>query len=279
MKIFAYTWNTHGFFQIPAIDTSADLYIVSLQECLSTPSLGKLADLYDYKSSFSFCGLQTLVFGKADFKCKFTRLALGPLFLPNKGCIASVINASILHINVHLSAHPENQPTRMEQIRMILELIYRPSYETVIFTGDFNFRIVQGKDQSLDFIERYPIFKEGRIDFKPSYKYEGSNLSIKRAPSYCDRIYVFSQRDLSFIRYNSSNEVVSSDHKPVYCEFKLGFLRDEMKFINIKQSSSIILFYISDIYQWLWENRRLIISGLFCLIAYFLYLHKNRNLQ
>ena len=68
-------------------------------------------------------------------------------------------------------------------------------------------------------------FHEGKIDFKPTYKYDPStnmwDTSEKnRAPAWCDRVLYYSQGDLlSILNYTSYPEMIISDHKPVSCMY------------------------------------------------------------
>ena len=74
-------------------------------------------------------------------------------------------------------------------------------------------------------------FKEAKINFPPSYKYDvGTNnfdsSEKRRVPSYCDRILYHSKSidgedDIEASNYNSWQQILSSDHKPVSCDFKL----------------------------------------------------------
>ena len=68
-------------------------------------------------------------------------------------------------------------------------------------------------------------FHEGRIDFKPTYKYDPStntwdSSEKNRVPAWCDRILYYSNEDLLEVdNYQSYPEMIISDHKPVSCLF------------------------------------------------------------
>ena len=73
--------------------------------------------------------------------------------------------------------------------------------------------------------EAFTQFHEGKIDFKPTYKYDPSTNSWdtsekNRAPAWCDRVLFYSKEDLlDIVNYQSYPEMIISDHKPVSCLF------------------------------------------------------------
>ncbi|ETO13917.1 hypothetical protein RFI_23450 [Reticulomyxa filosa] len=120
-------------------------------------------------------------------------------------------------------------------------------FHHVIFLGDMNYRVERefekvcesvkkGKwndivqyDQLVFQMERKQVFygfKEGAIDFSPTYRWERHEnvISNKRdqAPSYCDRILYTSLDetfDLKQFAYKSSPNAFGSDHRPVWSVF------------------------------------------------------------
>ncbi|XP_018821612.1 type IV inositol polyphosphate 5-phosphatase 11 [Juglans regia] len=172
----------------------------------------------------------------------------------------------MVFISCHLSAHARRVEDRNSQCRHMSHSLFsknwnpyaRPAHITV-WLGDLNYRI-QGidthparnlihqdlhrmlisKDQLLQEAERGHIFNgycEGTLTFKPTYKYNvGSSkydTSYKvRVPSWTDRI-LFKIEDMEKINanlhsYESVDEIISSDHKPVKAHICL-------KLINNKQ--------------------------------------------
>lgn len=234
MRIFSITWNTHGTKELPALEIAADMVIISLQECYEPPDIGMLRKEFRYCVSESMFGLQTIILGKSKIEAKTSRIGLGPCGFVNKGFIATKINKSILHVNAHLPAHEHNHEKRLGQLRTILEfckameMAVGQHANTVIISGDLNFRMKDGFDQSADFLRLFPQFKESKIEFQPTYKYKGNVLVSSRTPSYCDRVFVASRHDLVFLKYTSMSHVVASDHKPVVCEFFVPETKSEM---------------------------------------------------
>lgn len=225
MRIFSVTWNTHGTRELPILETTADLITISLQECYSSPDMSILGKEFEHRVSKSMFGLQTVILSKSRIEAKTIRIGLGPCGFVNKGFIATRINRSILHINAHLQAHDHNHEKRLRQLKSILEFCKGMEVatgqrtDTVILSGDLNFRMKGGLDQAVDFLRLFPQFKESKIKFQPTYKYKGGALVPSRTPSYCDRIFVASRHDLKFLKYTSMPQIVASDHKPVVCEF------------------------------------------------------------
>ncbi|KAF7829708.1 type IV inositol polyphosphate 5-phosphatase 11 [Senna tora] len=159
----------------------------------------------------------------------------------------------MVFISCHLSAHARNVEERNSQCRHISHSLFsknwnpyaRPSHITV-WLGDLNYRL-QGidtyparnlihndlhrhlltKDQLLQEAGRGQIFNgycEGTLTFKPTYKYNvgSSNYDTSykvRVPSWTDRI-LFKIEDSDNMEatlhsYESIDEIIGSDHKPV----------------------------------------------------------------
>lgn len=220
MQILCFTWNTEGFANLPNISEKADMFIFSLQECYFTPSKKTILnsidgnyEQYPFITHCSMFGLKTIIVSKQKLQIEFYRIGQGPLGFLNKGFIASVINKNLVHINCHLVAHDHNSKRRMEQLEEILSFSYI-HLNTIILSGDMNFRSLE---ETRHFREKFPMFKEHMIEFKPTYKYNGKVLSSKRTPAYCDRIMYSSIFDASSLSYKSLDSVISSDHKPVTC--------------------------------------------------------------
>lgn len=73
----------------------------------------------------------------------------------------------------------------------------------------------------------FSLFQEGKIRFKPTYKYdvrsqEYDTSKKQRVPAYCDRILW--KRNLSIIQinYTSIDQIDFTDHRPVVGYFQLS---------------------------------------------------------
>lgn len=134
-------------------------------------------------------------------------------------------------------------------------------HDIIFWLGDLNYRIDASADKVLEYIrmcdwdnlytydqlqkqmqicEAFVGFKEGPIQFAPTYKFErfeneyakDENGGFKRIPAYTDRIlWRFGvdeddpngMPDLSLDEYSSAQSVFSSDHRPVYALFRMTF--------------------------------------------------------
>lgn len=126
-------------------------------------------------------------------------------------------------------------------------------FDCVFFMGDLNFRleqrtfdetihiledIFQSKEQSFEVLtqndellkvmetqQAFHGFDESQIKFPPTYKFLAQtnkyDRQTKRVPSYTDRILFRSkrQRHIQCLMYDWLPQLLSSDHKPVYCLF------------------------------------------------------------
>ncbi|KAI9290691.1 DNase I-like protein [Neoconidiobolus thromboides FSU 785] len=136
----------------------------------------------------------------------------------------------------------------------------------LIWLGDLNYRLSLSSDQVISRLKnkdyKYLLkydqlklqqsagkvfvgFKEGDIDFQPTYKYDiGTNQfdssEKKRIPSYCDRILWKSENDneegvMEQLSYKAHMELTSSDHKPVSAHFRARvktFLLDKFQEVH-----------------------------------------------
>jgi hypothetical protein len=79
-------------------------------------------------------------------------------------------------------------------------------------------------DEFVQFKQSNPIgllYTEGEMNFKPTYKYDvGTNTydtsSKARAPAWCDRILFNDGSGIKAIEVNSIDDIMQSDHKPIY---------------------------------------------------------------
>lgn len=116
-------------------------------------------------------------------------------------------------------------------------------HETVIWFGDFNYRIGLSDEQARKLVEigdlealyendqlklqmgrgyAFPFYDEAKIAFKPTYKYDIGTDSYdtsekQRIPAWCDRV-LSKGNNLQQITYNSP-PLRFSDHRPVYATF------------------------------------------------------------
>ena len=125
-------------------------------------------------------------------------------------------------------------------------------YDFVIMSGDFNYRlninhkeisnimnkndpeILWDKDQFTEEIKKKHNFKEGIINFMPTYKFKkkSNEYDYTRIPGWTDRILYKSKRyyDIMLCEYSTIKNICISDHKPVYAVFKINF--KDNKFIS-----------------------------------------------
>lgn len=272
MNIFVMTWNTHGCCKLPKIPYDADMVFISLQECFTLPKYNHLLSGYSTHFNASLIGLQSILLSKTHLTVQVKKIGMGYLGLPNKGFIAFIINNSILYINAHLIHNDYNQKHRMVQLRKIFTSTYLSHINTIILSGDLNFRIFNGQDQAVEFFKEFPVFKESEISFKPTYKYIKHVLSPSRTPSFCDRILVASKRKVVFDHYNSMENITDSDHKPVYSLFRLCALESNHDLLLVKQRRVVIEEAYACLSQYVWINRRIFLIVLLltvlCLIIY-----------
>ena len=254
MKIHLITWNMHSTRDTlpPLLTGDADLTIISLQEALSMPA--NFSHSYGYSKEASVGGLRTIVLSRKPMNVTFTTIGLGPLCFPNKGYIITSVNGGILHVNLHLKPHPENQRTRMKQIRSILGAMAGRDPGTILLSGDFNFRMVNGVDQGREFRSTYDFFYESPIQFPPTYKYRKGILDARRTPSYCDRILVASKATVTWHKYNSMDSVISSDHKPVYAVIDVEDNPQGGKLLAVPALNTSLLERLTSLQDFLWRK-------------------------
>ena len=178
----------------------------------------------------------------------------------NKGFITMCLQYNDNYISVgtgHFEAREENNKRRMENLKELLNTkinlgenkIYNfKDADFWIFLGDTNFRLeMEYKDviklidnNNLNYLLKndqfykyrnidndYSLINEANICFRPTYKfikgfndYEFDEDKI-RVPSWTDRIFYIRKNGIKNIMYDSINEMILSDHKPVIGVFEI----------------------------------------------------------
>ena len=178
-------------------------------------------------------------------------------YLGNKGAVGiwfTLLNLNIMFINSHLAANKKFSEKRNDNLEYIMQNM-NPRYlnlDFIVFMGDLNYRLnnalININDIKINYLkylefdqltfERKKIksvlgFKEGKIKFLPTFKYKNNTDefeydNINKQPAWTDRI-LYIKRETSFNvfdveqkEYNSMQNVLMSDHKPVYSYFYLS---------------------------------------------------------
>ena len=171
----------------------------------------------------------------------------------NKGAVAirmDFSNTRLCFVTAHLAAGFGNYEERNRDYQTINHgLRFQKNrsiedHDTIIWLGDFNYRIGLGNEKARKFIERgdlgslyendqlnlqmiaglaFPFYSEARITFMPTYKYDNGtdqyDTSEKaRIPAWCDRV-LRKGTNLRQIDYNTA-PLRFSDHRPVYATFQ-----------------------------------------------------------
>ena len=175
----------------------------------------------------------------------------------NKGFITMTLQYYDNYISAasgHFEAGEENNKTRIENLNQLLntEINYKKmNFKDIdfwIFLGDANFRIEMDYKDVLGLVEKnnlnyilkndqfykyrnyksdFNLINEGNITFNPTYKFvKGKNEyeyneEKLRVPSWTDRIFYVNRNGIKVLMYNSINDIVLSDHKPVIGVFEI----------------------------------------------------------
>lgn len=271
MEIFVFSWNIHWGGELPSLPARADIIVVALQECLVPPSSKQLDLLYPgrYHYTMSMVTLHTIVVSRRPLGIRTELLGMGYFGFPNKGALLAYLDHSLCIANVHFVPSPEAQAERMGQLLRTISAMAEHDPATAVLVGDFNFRIVAGADQAVEFLRTYPVFREGAKDFKPTYKYSKGEVDPKRTPSYCDRIFIASKYACDIPKYDSLQHIMDSDHKPV-----VALLRLDQKSVPSRKPLFTTAMSLKRAKQWtrlcvsVWENRKCILGML--LLLFFL---------
>ena len=186
--------------------------------------------------------------------------------LGNKGAVGisfNIFNISIMIINCHLAAlHNRSEQRNIDFVRCITNISedYK-NFDFIVLMGDLNYRL-NNLNVDMEKMQNYPLsflsydqlknekdfkrlnllgFKEAKINFKPTFKYWNNTNNFQytdtnnldQAPAWTDRIlYKKNQTcknvlDVKQEIYNSMQDIIMSDHKPVYSYFSLKFLEEK----------------------------------------------------
>lgn len=174
----------------------------------------------------------------------------------NKGGIAISMNYSrtlICFICSHLAAGLHNVDERHNNYKTLAKgLTFSKrkkikDHDTVIWLGDFNYRIELNNDQVKSLIqdkkfqklfeydqlnkqmadgETFPFYDEMEIRFAPTYKFDNNTKTYdssekQRIPAWTDRILSLTKGNtLKQEVYDCDENVIFSDHRPVYSIFR-----------------------------------------------------------
>ncbi|XP_059154099.1 inositol polyphosphate 5-phosphatase K-like isoform X2 [Physella acuta] len=221
-------------------------------------------------------GIFTIVYVKrsrlpwvTSVESELTKTGFGGYY-GNKGASSirlDILGTNLIVVNCHLPAHQENINDRLSNVEQILSSQKFKDQDSdnildhdyVFWMGDTNFRVdntpykkavelvkqrkydeLLQQDQLKAVMKSgllFPDFKEGNIDFAPTYKFDpGTDTydtsSKQRVPSYTDRILYFSHDttygdikvQIEQLHYRSHPAYKQSDHKPVSSLFQFNAL-------------------------------------------------------
>ena len=186
----------------------------------------------------------------------FKKTGLGGM-TANKGGVAVSFNYSntdLCFVCSHFAAGMSNIEERHHNYKTLIKgMLFSKNrkirnHDGVIWLGDFNFRIGLPNDQVKPLIEQrqftklfeydqlnrqmangesFPFFDEMEIKFAPTYKFDNGTTTYdtsekQRIPAWTDRILNMSrEKIIKQLYYNSCEDVIFSDHRPVSAVFKI----------------------------------------------------------
>uniref|UniRef100_A0A6B2KXC7 phosphoinositide 5-phosphatase n=1 Tax=Arcella intermedia TaxID=1963864 RepID=A0A6B2KXC7_9EUKA len=212
--------------------------------------------------SVQLVGLALIVFVQEDhigdfrnFTIEKSKVATQGL-TGNKGALITrfdFCDTSVCCVCAHLTAGQKQNEDRIQDVKEISALRFQNiprtphiySHDYIFWFGDLNFRIdlpyqdVIGRisREDFEFLYRHDQlnkamktdqifkgFKEGAINFAPTYKYEIDSdvYDTKRVPAWCDRI-LFKSTGNQYINQlvYSRGEIYISDHRPIKALFEI----------------------------------------------------------
>ena len=228
----------------------------------------KYKEKYELISSETLCAIHLVIFIKESLikdisKVRVNKVKTGAKnLLGNKGAVGisfHIFNLSIMIINCHLAAYQDRSIQRnIDFQRCVTNMTDNyQSFDFIVLMGDLNYRL-NNLDVDMDKIQNEHLsflnydqlkyennikrlnmngFREGKIEFKPTFKYWNNTNNyqyidthdIDQAPAWTDRI-LYRKNDtctniLDVIqdKYDSMQNITMSDHKPVYSYFTLNF--------------------------------------------------------
>lgn len=192
----------------------------------------------------------------SNVECSFKKTGLGGVSA-NKGAIAvsfKFSDTAMCFVSSHFAAGLTNIEERHHNYKSLIKGIQFSknrriqNHDAIIWLGDFNYRIdltneqvkplilqkMYGKIFEFDQLnqqmangESFPFFSEQEINFPPTYKFDkGTKIydtsEKQRIPAWTDRILFLSMQNLiQPLKYNSCQDLIFSDHRPVYGIFKI----------------------------------------------------------
>ena len=223
---------------------------------------------YQLIASETLCAIHLVIFIKSSLIKNISRVQANKVktgaknLLGNKGAVGisfNIFNLSIMIINCHLAAYQDRSVQRNIDFQRCLTNMTNnyQSFDFIVLMGDLNYRLNnlnvdmnKIQEEHLQFLNYDQLkyenninrlnmngFKEGGINFKPTFKYWNNTDNfqyldthkIDQAPAWTDRI-LYKKNDtctniLDVIqdKYDSMQDITMSDHKPVYSYFTLNF--------------------------------------------------------
>ena len=223
---------------------------------------------YQLIASETLCAIHLVIFIKSSLIKNISRVQANKVktgaknLLGNKGAVGisfNIFNLSIMIINCHLAAYQDRSVQRNIDFQRCLTNMTNnyQSFDFIVLMGDLNYRLNnlnvdmnKIQEEHLQFLNYDQLkyenninrlnmngFKEGEINFKPTFKYWNNTDNfqyldthkIDQAPAWTDRILYKKNDTCTNIldvrqdKYDSMHEIKMSDHKPVYSYFTLNF--------------------------------------------------------
>ena len=223
---------------------------------------------YALIASETLCAIHLVIFVRTSLiknisKVKANKVKTGAKnLLGNKGAVGisfNIFKLSIMIINCHLAARQNRSEQRNIDFQRCVSNMTdnHKSLDFVVLMGDLNYRL-NNLNINMDKIQSEHLFfltydqlknekdinrlnlcgfKEGEINFKPTFKYWNNTNNyqyidthkIDQAPAWTDRILFKKNEtcinilDVKQDKYDSMQNIIMSDHKPVYSYFTLNF--------------------------------------------------------
>lgn len=234
-------------------------------------------DVYEELTTIRLVGMMLTIVIKKSLRGSISKISTsmvgtGTLRFGNKGGVGVSFQLNetlICFVNSHLAAHVHEYERRNQDHDEILRSMqFNDGFKTrtilehdqIFWIGDLNYRLTSTDDEQIKtfcdydrifYLDQFHVeqkqkkrifrdFKEGKITFRPTYKYdagtdEWDSSEKNRAPAWCDRI-LWKGSKVEQTAYKSVMELRMSDHKPVYAVFISYILtRDEQKFKKIHE--------------------------------------------